>query len=202
MVSEGHEHQERRARPIHVPFIRLRHARGIQPPSQEQSQQHCVLAADFLDVRRGSVLACTACGAYAWQRRVQLARGCKRRNAGQSLRRQLEKFAAGTFPGHKDWLISEPRSPTEEELAWLRGEGQLPPRGAAADQALPAAQASLQGLPLMKAFGLESDTDLRVWAARGRLRRPGSHVPGDAVGSHADDAISCSDAFEEQPTGG
>ena len=136
-----------------------------------------------------------------WKRRVQLARGCKRRNAGQNLRHQLERFAAGKFPGHKDLLISEPRTPTEEELAWLRGEGQLPSRGSAADQALPSDQTLLQGLPLMKAFGLESGSDLPVRAARGRMRRPGSHVPEDAAGSDADDVGSSSDAFEEQPTG-
>ena len=159
---------------------------------------HSLVAADVINGPPETVIACLACGAFAWQRRGLLLHSCRGKALAGARQGQRQRFLAGIFPGARAWHLSQPRRMTDEEEAWLcRGGG----KGVGARSSNEAATRSLVRSPflvgpsLLQAFGLESSGDLLVWTRRAKCLAQVNSATGDedeGIGSSWD-ALGTSD---------
>ena len=184
---------------------------------RDQLKQHSLVAADVMDgPPQQSVIACLACGAFAWQRRGLLRRKCRGKAESSPRKGQRGRFLAGLFPGAREWKISAPRSLTADEQAWLNraGSGKSAPgrtrsagickgSGIGCETSVAGAAAGhteqgpfLDKELLLLAFGVESSSDLQCWARRGR--RPAEASCNAAGMADLEDALSDLDDDSER----
>ena len=110
--------------PVHrgVPFM--------HSPEREKAADmvklggHRLLAVPVLRPGIGTVLACTACGGYAWYKAHLLAGPCPGHPLSDGARTRRARFLKGKFlaaGAQGDWLLGRPWAPPSAVVAWLAG---------------------------------------------------------------------------------
>jgi hypothetical protein len=159
-------------------------------------RSHKLVAADLQPRSEGWIIACSACGAFAWKRRGKLLEACPGRPTSKYMRQQVEKLRNFQFPGENMKLaMSAPRQPLAEELEWL-AKWDRAPQGVSAVARAAEVQAQLftrlDPSSILREFGIRTADELAWWSQVAATTRSSKEEQyGSASeGEHSDDDLA------------